>query len=115
VTWQDLGAALHGGMFIPDEPPKMREGNDFMSQRPIDIANSGFVRFQIKNDDLLETICTPAFSTSSDAVIRCFLPWRAEPRFGVRENTPSEQSAASSASVPFDQRTDSNFRSSSFI
>src|ERR1035438_5270844 len=29
--------------------------------------------------------------------------------------TPSEQSAASSASVPFDQRTDSNFRSSSFI
>ena len=27
-----------------------------MSQRPIDIADSGFVRFQIKNDDLLETI-----------------------------------------------------------
>ena len=34
---------------------------------------------------------------------------------GVRENTPSEQSAASSASVLFDQRTDSSFRSSSFI
>src|SRR6201984_439013 len=26
---------------------------------------------------------TPAFSTSSDAVIRCFPPCRAEPRFGV--------------------------------
>ena len=32
----------------PDEPPKMREGNDFMSQRPIDIANSGFRRFPDK-------------------------------------------------------------------
>ena len=55
VSWQNLGAALHTGMFIPNEPPKVREGNDFMSQRPIDIADSGFVRFQIKNNDL-ETI-----------------------------------------------------------
>jgi hypothetical protein len=43
-------------MLIPNEPPKVREGNDFMSQRPIDIADSGFVRFEIKNDELLETI-----------------------------------------------------------
>jgi hypothetical protein len=56
MAWQNLGAALHTGMFIPNEPPKVREGNDFISQRPIDIADSGFVGFQIKNDDLLETI-----------------------------------------------------------
>jgi hypothetical protein len=31
------------------------------------------------------------------------------------QKTPSEQSAASSASVPFDQRTASNFKSSSFM
>jgi len=43
-------------MFIPNEPPKVREGDDLMSQRPIDIADSGLVRFQIKNDDLLEMI-----------------------------------------------------------
>jgi hypothetical protein len=43
-------------MLIPNEPPKVREGNDFMSQRPVDIADSGFVRFQVKNNDLLETI-----------------------------------------------------------
>src|SRR5207237_10913379 len=49
-------APLNVGMLIPNEPPKMRECNDFMSQRPIDIADSGLVRFQIKNDDLLETI-----------------------------------------------------------
>jgi hypothetical protein len=113
VTWQNPGTALHTGMLIPNEPPKVREGDCFMSQRPIDIADSGFVRFQIKNDDLWKRSVMPAFSTSSDAVIRCFLPWRAEPRFGVRENTPTEQSAASSASVPFDQRADSSFRSSS--
>jgi hypothetical protein len=56
VPWQNLGATLHTGMLIPNESPKVREGNDLMSQRPIDIADSGFVRFQIKNDDLLETI-----------------------------------------------------------
>jgi hypothetical protein len=56
VAWQNLGAALNTGMLIPNEPPKVCEGNDFMSQRPIDIADSGFVRFHIKNDDLLETI-----------------------------------------------------------
>jgi hypothetical protein len=56
VPRQNLGAALHTGMLIPNEPPKVRKGNDFVSQRPIDIADSGFVRFQIKNDDLLETI-----------------------------------------------------------
>jgi hypothetical protein len=43
-------------MFIPNEPPKVRQGDGLMSQRPIDIADSAFVRFQIKNDDLLETI-----------------------------------------------------------
>jgi hypothetical protein len=103
MAWQNLGAPLNVGMPIPNEPPKVREGDDFMSQRPIDIADSAFVRFQVKNDDLTETIWYAAFSTSSDAVIRCFLPWREEPRFGVRENTPTEQSAASSASVPLDQ------------
>jgi hypothetical protein len=43
-------------MLIPNEPPKVREGDGLMSQCPIDIADSGLVRFQIKNDDLLETI-----------------------------------------------------------
>jgi hypothetical protein len=53
---QNLGAALHVGVLIPNESPKMCEGDDFMPQRPIDIADSGLIRFQIKNDDLLETI-----------------------------------------------------------
>src|SRR5712691_7501066 len=43
---------------------------------------------------------TAAFSTSSGAVSRRFLLWRVLPRVGVRVKTPSEHSAASSASVP---------------
>jgi hypothetical protein len=43
-------------MLIPNEPPKVREGDGLMPQRPIDIADSGFVRFQIENDNLPETI-----------------------------------------------------------
>jgi hypothetical protein len=83
------------------------------SKRPIDIADSGFVRLQILNHDLPETIwhigvldqfrCGHPLSTA--------VAGRASLR--VRENTPSEQSGASSASVPFDQRTDRNFKSSS--
>jgi hypothetical protein len=56
LLWQNLGAALHTGVFISNEPPKVCEGDGLMSQRPIDIADSGFVRFRIENDDLLETI-----------------------------------------------------------
>src|SRR5207245_10266723 len=54
---QNLGAALHVGVLISNEPPKVREGNGLMSQRPIDIADSGFVRFQLQNHDLTVTIC----------------------------------------------------------
>jgi hypothetical protein len=53
---QNLGAPLNVGMPISNESPKMCEGDDFMSQRPIDVADAGFVRFQIKNHDMPETI-----------------------------------------------------------
>jgi hypothetical protein len=53
---QNLGASLNVGMPIPNESPKMCERNNFMSQCPIDITDSGLVRFQIQNHDLPETI-----------------------------------------------------------
>src|SRR5450755_2213487 len=56
MAWQNLGAALHVGVIIPNESPKVREGDGLMSQCPIHIADSGFVRFQIPNHDLPETI-----------------------------------------------------------
>src|SRR5579883_3476447 len=46
---QNLGAALHAGVFITNEPPKVRECNDFMPQRPIHITDSGLVGFQIES------------------------------------------------------------------
>src|SRR5271166_5183264 len=56
MAWQNLGAALHVGVLIPNESPKMCEGDDFMSQRSIYITDSGLVRLQIKNHDLPEAI-----------------------------------------------------------
>ncbi|MCU1298963.1 MAG: hypothetical protein JWO91_3241 [Acidobacteriaceae bacterium] len=49
MTRQNLGAPLNVGMPIPNESPKMCKRDDFMSQCPIDITDSGFVRFQIQN------------------------------------------------------------------
>ena len=56
MAWQNLGAPLNVGMPIPNESPKMREGDGLMSQCPIHIADSGLVRFQIKSNDPLEAI-----------------------------------------------------------
>src|SRR5436190_1904714 len=56
MTRQNLGTPPNVRMPIPNESPKMSKGNDFMAQCPIDIADSGFIRFQIQNHDLPETI-----------------------------------------------------------
>ena len=53
---QNLGAPLNVGVLIPNESPKMCEGNDFMSQCPIDITDAGLVGVQIQGHDLPETI-----------------------------------------------------------
>lgn len=64
------------------------------------------------HDVPIPAIIQGQLTDAADVEANLVLPNK-EPRFGVRENTPSEQSAASSASVPFEKRDASNFRSSS--
>src|ERR1035438_2458562 len=101
---QNLGAPLNFGIMIPNESPKMCEGDDLMSQRPIDMADSGFVRFQIQNHDLPETIwhCSVLHQFRCRHPLSPAVAGRASLRCPRKH--ASEQRAASSAAVPFDQR-----------